>query len=209
MMELIGVAAVVVVAWFAAGTIWNVARGRAMMRWMQGGLPLLGERTTVRWLGSSAVELVIRDGKAPFSEATLVIFLEARDAPWLWVLGRLRGRSDTLIVRGALRRLPGVEFEALDRSSWSARDALRRVPHEWPMRRAAPGELAVHHADVAALACADRLLALAGGAGLGLRRLSVRRTAPNFQLHLRLPDERQPAHDFFESVRALAEAALA
>ncbi len=43
MTELIGVAAVAVVAWFAAGTIWNVRAGRELMRWMQGGLPLLGE----------------------------------------------------------------------------------------------------------------------------------------------------------------------
>ena len=41
-MELVGVAAVLVVAWFAAGTIVNVRKGRALMRWMQDGLPLLG-----------------------------------------------------------------------------------------------------------------------------------------------------------------------
>jgi len=55
MTELIGVAAVAVVAWFAAGTIWNVRKGSALMRWMQGGLSVLGGRTTVRWLGSTAV----------------------------------------------------------------------------------------------------------------------------------------------------------
>jgi hypothetical protein len=66
MTELIGIAAVAVVAWFAAGTIWNVRTGRALMRWMQGGLPMLGERTTVRWLGSTAVEMAISYGKAPY-----------------------------------------------------------------------------------------------------------------------------------------------
>src|SRR5512143_1159603 len=57
MSELIAVAAVAVVAWFAWGTIANVRKGRELMRWMQGGLPALGERTTVRWLGSSVVEM--------------------------------------------------------------------------------------------------------------------------------------------------------
>jgi len=98
MTELIGIAAVAIVAWFAAGTIWNVRKGRTLMRWMQGGLPLLGERTTVRWLGSTAVEMVIRDGKAPFASVTLVIFLEPRDLPWMWALGRSRGR---MLVRAA------------------------------------------------------------------------------------------------------------
>ena len=210
MTELVGVVAIVVVAWFAAGTIWNVAAGRASMRWMQGGLPTLGARTTVRWLGSTAVEMVIRDGKAPFAGATLVIFLEPRDLPWMWALGRARGRRDTLIVRGALRRTPSVEFEALDPASWSGRDALPRVPPEWLVREpGSPGELVVHHASAAALGHAEAMLALARGAGLAATRLSVRRGEPNFQLHVPLPDRRRPARDFFDAVRALADRALA
>lgn len=180
------------------------------MRWMQDGLPVFGSRTTVRWLGSTVVEMVIRDGKAPFSSVTLVIFLEARDLPWMWALGRSRGRRDTLIVRGVLRRAPAVELEALDPVSWSGRDALARVPREWTVRRAAaPGGVVVHHGSDAALAHTDALLALAGRAALEVGRLSVRRTEPNFQLHVPLPDCRQPARDFFEAVHALAERALA
>jgi hypothetical protein len=210
MTELIGIAAVAVVAWFAAGTIWNVRRGHAFMRWMQGGLPALGSRTTVRWLGSSVVEMVIRDGKAPFAGVTLIIFLEPRDLPWMWALGRRRGRRDTLIVRGMLRQTPAVELEALDPVSWSGRDALPRVPRGWQARQAtAPGGVVVHHADAAALAHADTLLALAERAASAVWRLSVRRTEPNFQLHVPLPDRRQPARDFFEAVHALAERALA
>jgi hypothetical protein len=207
MTELVGVAAVAV---FAAGTIWNVRKGSALMRWMQGGLPALGERTTVRWLGSTAVEMVIRDGKAPFAGVTLVIFLEPRDLPWMWALGRSRSRRDTLIIRGVLRRAPALELEALDPVSWSGRDALPRVPREWPVREAAaPGSLVVHHAGASALACADALMALARRTGLTVRRLSVRRTEPHFQIHVPLPDCRQPARDFFEAVHALAERALA
>jgi hypothetical protein len=210
MTELIGIAAVAVVAWFAAGTIWNVHKGRALMRWMQGGLPALGGRTTVRWLGSTAVEMVIRDGKAPFASVTVIIFLEPRDMPWMWALGRSRGRRDTLIVRSVLRRAPEVELEALDPASWSARDALPRVPPEWLVRQAeVPGGVVVHYASAAALARADALLALAQRAGLAVKRLSVRRTEPNFQLHVSIPDHRQPAGDFFEAVHAIAERAFA
>ena len=209
MTELIGVAAVAVVAWFAAGTIWNVRKGSSLMRWMQDGLPALGERTTVRWLGSTAVEMVIRDGKAPFAGVTMVIFLEPRDLPW-WPISRARGRRDTLIIRGMLCRAPAVELEALDPASWSGRDALPRVPREWPVRQAAaPGQLVVHHASAGALALADAMLTLARRGGLVIRRLSVRRTEPNLQIHVALPDGRQPARDFFEALHALAERALA
>jgi hypothetical protein len=206
---LIAVAAVAIVAWFAAGTVWNIRSGHLLMRWMQGGLPTLGERTTVRWLGSTAVEMAIRDGKAPFASLTLVIFLEARDTPWMWALGRTGGRRDTLIIRGVLRGLPEVELEALDAASWSGREALKRVPPEWSVRDgAAAGDLIVHYSNAAALAHADALLTEARRAGLVVKRLSVRRTEPQFQVHLSIPDQRQPARAFFETVQTIAKRAL-
>jgi hypothetical protein len=201
MTGLIGVLAVAVVAWFAAGTIWNIRTGRGLMRWMQAGLPVLGGRTTVRWLGSTAVELVLRDAAPPFSGVTLVIFLEPRDLPW-WPLARMRGRRDTLIIRGVLRRTPEFELEALDPASWSGRDALSRLPRGWQARE---GSIVVHYKGAAALERAEALLARAG---MAVQRLSVRRTEPNFQVHVRLPDRRQPAREFFEAVHALAELAL-
>ena len=216
MSELIGVAAVAVVAWFAAGTIWNVRKGSALMRWMQGGtdgelrggLRALGERTTVRWLGSTAVEMVLSDAKPPFAAVTLVIFLEARDLPW-WPISRACGRRDTLIIRGVLRRSPALELEALDPASWSGRDALARVPRQWPLREAAAqGGLVVHYANAGALARADELLALAERAGLTVKRLSLRRAEPNLQIHVALPDSSQRAREFFEAVHALAELSL-
>jgi hypothetical protein len=209
MTELIGIAAVVIVAWFAAGTVWNIRTGRELLRWMQGGLPLLGERTTVRWLGSTAVELAIDQGKPEFARVTVVIFLEPRDLPW-WPLSRLRGRRDTLIIRGVLRRTPSFELEALEPASWSGRDALPRVPRDWLVGQAAtPGGVVVHHPGTAALAHAYALLEIAQRAGMSVWRLSVRRTEPNFQLHVPLPDRRQSARGFFEAVHDLAERALA
>jgi hypothetical protein len=210
MTELIGIAAVAVVAWFAAGTIWNVRTGRALMRWMQGGLPLIGERTTVRWLGSTAVEMTIRDGKPPFTGVTLVIFLEPRDLPWMWAIGRVQRRRDTLIIRGGLLPAPKVEFEALDPMSWSGREALPRVPSDWLVRQGEePGGAVVHYGSVAALKEADALLQLARHEGLMVKRLSVRRSEPHFQLHVPAPDPRQPAHNFFKAVQTLAECAAA
>ena len=207
MTEFVGIVAVAVVAWFAAGTIWNVRAGRELLRWMQGGLPLLGERTTVRWLGSTAVELVINEGKAQFAKVTVVIFLEPRDLPW-WPLSRARGRRDTLIIRGVLRRTPPFELEAFDAASWSARDALPRVPRDW-LKAVAPGGVVVHHAGAAALGHAYALLEIAQRAGMKVWRLSVRRAEPNFQLHVPLPDRRQSARDFFQVVQALADRVLA
>jgi hypothetical protein len=151
---------------------------------------------------------VIDQGKAQFAKATVVIFLEPRDLPW-WPLARMRGRRDTLIVRGVLRRAPATELEVLDPASWSGRDALARVPPQWLVRQPAAADgVVVHHESPSALTCADALLAIAERAGLAVVRLSVRRTEPNFQIHVPLPDRRQSARGFFEAVQALAERAL-
>ena len=96
-----------VVGWFAAGTHFNVRKGEAALRWLQDGLPLVGEKTTLRWLGSSAIELKIADAKPPFREAEVVVVLEPRDVPILWWFARLRGRRDLLMPRGTAGNLTG------------------------------------------------------------------------------------------------------
>lgn len=211
MTALAAAAAVVVLAWFAAGTVWNVRKGSALLRWMQGGLPLVGERTTVRWLGSTAVELVVAKAHPPFEEVTLVVFLEPRDLPWMWAIARRRGRRDTLIVRAKLRSRPHVDAEALDPASWSGRDVLPKLASaDWSVRESAsPGALATYYRTPAALERADALVAIAGRAGFALRRLSVRRTQPHLQVHVAFPGAGASARDFFDAVRALGQQAPA
>ncbi len=209
MTPLLAALAVSLVAWFALGTIWNVRRGGAAMRWIQEGLPLLGPRTTLRWLGTTAVELVVRDALPPFDQVTLIVFLEPRDVPWMWALARSRGRRDTLILRARLRAPPRVDLEAIDRASWSGRDALPRLARDaWSVREPGGGRgLATFYKAPAALPRADALLELAGRDGLAVRRLSVRRADPHLQLHVALPRATASSRRFFESVRALGERA--
>ncbi len=210
MTPLLAALAVTFVAWFAAGSTWNVRRGREAMRWMQAGLPVVGERTTVRWLGTSAVELAIAAARAPFEAVTIVVFLEPRDVPWMWALARSRGRRDTLIVRARLRGAPVEDLEALDRTSWSGREALRRVDARWSVREPATDDgLATFYAAPAALARADALLDVAARAGMAVRRLSLRRGDRRLELHVALPPPAVPARRFFEAVRALGERAAA
>ena len=41
-----------IVGWFAVGTHLNVRKGESVLKWLQDGLPLIGEKATLRWLGS-------------------------------------------------------------------------------------------------------------------------------------------------------------
>src|SRR5919198_4169854 len=86
------IALLVVLLWFALGTRNNIRKGNDLLRWLQTGLPLLGRRTTLRWLGSSVAELQIANADAPFRDATVMVVLEPRDVGLLWAFARARGR---------------------------------------------------------------------------------------------------------------------
>jgi len=201
---------VLVMGWFAAGSIWNVRKGRDSLRWLQGGLKLIGEKTTLRWLGTTSVELVMGNAKRPFTKTAIVIFLEPRDVPWIWAASRRRGRRDTLILRGQLQHSPAFDLEALDTESWSGREARRAMAAEsWTESPpSAEDRIAVFTKTDRALALAETLLGIARGAGMRVRRLSVRRAEPHLQLHVDLPGPPSPAPEFFGAVRAIGERAI-
>jgi hypothetical protein len=200
---------VLVMLWFALGTQRNIARGNALLRWLQTGLPLIGKRTNMRWLGSSAVILGIREPDAPFREAEVLVVLEPRDLPWLWLLSRGRGRRDFIIVRGTLRRAPLFELEAGDRRGWTGADHLDRLADgEWrdlawdgPELRAAYSGGDPAFADAVRPAW-DKL----GSASGGVWRLSIQRVVPHLEIHVLPPDtSRVSADRLFRPIVELAQ----
>jgi hypothetical protein len=200
---------VLVLGWFAVGSAANVRRGNAVLKWLQGGLPKLAEKTTVRWIGTTSVDLALVRARAPFEAAAVVIFLEPRDLPWLWALSRLRGRRDTLILRARLARPPHEDLEILDPRSWSGRDALGGMREErWSVREPrSADDLPAYYKFESTIARADALLAPARAAGVTVRRLSVRRGEPHLQLHVDVPPPTASAADFFARVREIASQA--
>ena len=168
--------AILVVGSFAAGTILNVRRGDALVRWLQPGLKRLGARSTLRWLGSTAIELSFAEARAPFAQATVVVFLAPRDMPWLLLFSR---RRDTLILRAGLRAPPLCDSEFLDRESWSGRDAKPTGASSDP-----------------------ELLAVAAHCGLPVRRLTVSRDG--LVLHVDAPKSGVEAAPLFDAFQELA-----
>jgi hypothetical protein len=199
---------VVFLLWFALGTQGNVRRGEAFLRWLQGGLPVLGRRTSVRWLGSSAVELKIADPSEPFSEAATLVVLEPRDLGWMWALGRSRGRRDFLILRARLKRSPSFELEAGDPKGWTGDDRLKRIdPGAWAKTQW--GEVRVAHTPEAdpgeVRRFWDDLERLSGG----VWRISVRRDNPHIEVHVRPPDtDAIDARQLFERFRDFASSVM-
>lgn len=197
---------VFVVGWFAAGTQYNVRKGHEAMRWLQEGLPVIGEKTTLRWLGSSVVELKIQQAKPPFSHAEVLFVLEPRDVSVLWAAARLRGRRDLFIFRAGLRQPPHLEMEALDPSSWSTRGLQRQLKGEPWTPLTVPAPLVAY-----ARGSSSRISELLQGSavqGCPLVRLGIRKSEPNLEVQWPLdPVRKHPARDVLENLRRVAERA--
>jgi hypothetical protein len=196
---------VAVVGWFAVGTQVNVRKGHKALEWLQGGLKQLGEKTTLRWLGSSAVELKIQSANAPFRNAEVVVVLEPRDVSLLWAFYRARGRRDLLIVRGQLRHPPAFELEAFDPRCWSARGLEARLRfRNWNQIELPSSSLLAYTAgkpvNVAGLLETVSLNCCTPA------RFALRRSEPNFEVHWNLADvQRMPANDVLKNLSNVSE----
>jgi hypothetical protein len=196
--------------WFALGIQWNIRRGNVLLRWLQGGLPLLGRRTTLRWLGSSVVELKITQPADPFLDAEVLVVLEPRDVGPLWGWGRLHGRRDFLILRARLQEPPQFEVEVGDRRGWTGREALQRLalPH-WQQADWGDPNIQIAHSGGRAAQVVHRLWQDFQTASPAIWRLSVRRTHPHIEVHLRAPATTQiSAERLFQAFRELSRVVM-
>jgi hypothetical protein len=220
--------------WFTFGTQRNISRGNELLGWLQSGLPVLGRRTTVRWLGSSAVQMEIADAEAPYSSAQVNVVLEPRDIGLLWAWARQRGRRDFLILRGTLPEPPRFEIEAGGSQGWTRNDRLDRLdPGAWtrtrwsetttgtttgtttdtadePTAEPAAATVEVAHSARAEIGDLDAVRAcwaqLAAAGGGQVWRLSVRNLAPHVEVHLVPPASESIAQATDDTAPALTEA---
>ena len=184
------VAVAVFMGWFAFGMIYNLRRGDKILKWMQDGLPLIGQRTSFRWLGSSVAEMSIAKAKRPFQRLDTLLVLKPRDVFWMTLIALWQGRDDMLIFRAFLSTPPLLDVEVADPKSWSGRTALRQAARRgWDgmdyhgLRLMAPKGLLTLAATTV-----DKLGASVQALSARYVRLSLRKTAPNLELHIPFPD---------------------
>lgn len=195
------VVVIFVVGWFALGTHYNVRKGEDALRWLQQGLPLIGEKTTLQWFGSSIVQLKIQHAQPPFRDAEVLVVLEPRDVAPLWWIARLRGRRDLLVIRGTLQKRPRVQLEAHDPRSWTL--AIRESHDGWEPVTAPAGLVA--RAPQQQRPTSD-ILTAATVEGCPLVRLTIRAAEPHLELQWRFDQVRKrPARDILQAARQTAE----
>ncbi|MGE5250228.1 MAG: hypothetical protein ACM3QS_08440 [Bacteroidota bacterium] len=206
---LLVIGAIILVGWFGFGILFNVRRGEGLIKWMQGGLPRIGAKSTFRWLGTSVAQLGIAQAKRPFRQLDILLVLAPRDVFWMVLVALMQGRRDTMIFRGALSTPPYLDLELADPTSWTGREALRQVARRNWDRQAYRGMqlMAPHGYLELAVSTLDRLSGLMDRFSAHYVRLSLRRSAPNIEIHVPFPDRKSvDAAGYFEALCQLAGA---
>ncbi len=203
------IAVIIVIGWFAVGVLFNLRRGEGLLKWMQPGLARIGARTTFRWLGTSVAELGIRQAKNPFRSLDTLLVMAPRDVFWMQAIAALQGRRDTIIFRAALSTPPFVELELADPKTWTGRSALGQAAlRNWEKQDYQGMQLMAPRGSLELAAqTLDRLAASLAKLSPRYARLSLRRSAPNLEIHLPFPSRTtiDPV-DYFEALRELARA---
>ena len=204
-------AVIVLMGWFAIGVVYNLRRGDALLKWMQNGLPSIGQKTTFRWLGTSVAELIIAHAKQPFRRLETLLILKPRDVFWMTIMAYVQGREDIVIFRAQLDSAPLVDFELVDPKSWTGRGVVQQFTDRKWQSQTYHGLHLMAPAGLLDLAqqTLDRLAMPMQKFSDHYVRFSLRRDAsrPNLELHLPFPAHRTlDAKQYFEALRELARA---
>jgi hypothetical protein len=200
---------IIIMGWFAYGVLFNLRRGDSLLKWMQPGLAKIGARTTFRWLGTSVAELGIQQARNPFRRLDTLLVMAPRDVVWMAALAALQGRRDTLIFRGVLSTAPLIDLELADPKTWTGRTALRQAAQKnWENQDYQGLQLMAPRGYLGmAVSTLDRLQAPLAKLSPRYARVSLRRSAPNLELHLPFPSQRTlDAVEYFEALREFAQA---
>lgn len=203
------IAVIIVVGWFAIGILFNLRRGDSLLKWMRPGLAKIGSKSTFRWLGTSVAELGIRQAKNPFKSLDTLLVMAPRDVFWMQAIAAFQGRRDTLIFRGVLTTPPWVELEWADPRTWTGRSALgQAVQHNWDAQEYGGLQLMAPRGTLGlAVSTLDRLNAPLARLSPRYVRFSLRRNAPNLEIHLPFPSPKSTdTETYFEALRDLARA---
>jgi hypothetical protein len=202
---------VLVLAWYFLGQRAMRRRGLAALQWVRAGVPILGEGSKLRWLGSAAFQVTIERPVPPFKALSVAVVLEPREIFFLWLVNRFRRRRDLMVVRGDLTTRPRVRFELFREEGRSGKEAKAIATSEgWPsaifdksgLQLAASSPLSQDLLQTSMRQGSDHLAAL--------MRLSIRDASPHLLLNYALePGQAGHAGPVFQLLLELARAVLA
>jgi hypothetical protein len=171
--------------WYGGGYLYNRRRGQRLFRWLETGLDVLGGEREAGWIGSSAsgARVNVIHATPPFRRLELTLLLENREIPLLWLLDRLRGKQDRLIIRATLRSPRQGEVEIVPVKGKIAEGLRGEQEQPWTWQRG-PGGLGVAYRSTGAQRQVTTLEPWLEDHGAHLHRFSWRKTDPHVQLQI-------------------------
>ena len=181
------------VVWYIVGRQVNRGRGGRLLAWILQGLRPLGDQITVSRLGTSGFQVNVGKAQAPFKRIETAILLEPREILLLWILNRLRGRTDHLVLKGTLRASPRGEVEVVKKRGRLAGRGLEELDQiAWTRLETIGDDLVIACRGEKGQRQAEAISHLVEGLSPRLLRLSLSKKAPHLLLNLSLAglDER-------------------
>jgi hypothetical protein len=106
---------IVLVLSYLAGAWLNRRRSKAIGKWLQAGLSVLGGKPAWKLTRSlsTGAEVMVADASRPFQHIQAGYYLLTREIMPLWGIELLRGKRDLLAIRAYLRTQPVAEYELM------------------------------------------------------------------------------------------------
>lgn len=193
--------------WYFIGMQYNIRRGRRALKWIEQGLPMIGEKATLNWTGVSLARIHITKAKEPFRSGELLVEMQPREIPLWWFWQRRKQNRDILIFRAQLQSAPRFDLVSHSPHVLADEHLKRHGSGQWT---AVQGGLAnAMNADIRGSIspyAVNRLIVQTTLEGMTLTRLVVHRSAPNLEVHYLLPEFKQvSAQRLFTSLHNLGE----
>lgn len=196
------------VIWYIVGWQVNRRRGERLLEWVLQGLRAFSDQITVSRLGTSGFQVNMGKAQSPFREMEATILLQPREILLLWIFNRLRGRTDSLVLKGTLRASPRGEVEVMKRRGRLAGRVLKGLDEGVWVRQETAGGLVMACRGEKGHQQADAISHLVEDLSPRLLRLSLSKKAPHLLVNLSLAGmDEQSALLLFASLQELAQTA--
>lgn len=194
--------ALVMLVWYVIGIGCNRRRSISTLTWLREGLRVLEGELQASWIGSAAsgARVTLRATASPLRQLEASFLLESREFLPLWLVNRLRGRRDELIIQVQLRSARQGEVEVVTPGDRWERSLLQDSRSTWQWQNG-PFGLRVAHQGREGQALSVAVLPFLQSYGPFVRRFSWRKEKPHLILYMRLAGlTRYPAVDFFSDL---------
>ena len=173
--------------WYGGAYLYNRRRGERLYRWIEAGLDVLGGEREAGWIGSSAsgARFNIIHAAPPFRRLEITLLLDHREVLPLWLIRRLRGDQDWLIIRATLRSPRQCEVEILPPTGQIARGLRKEREQPWAWQNEVSG-MAIAYRGSGAQRHIVGLQPWLQTYGHHLHRFSWRKTDPHIQLQAKV-----------------------